>query len=152
MILGPDLFCPILHVNLPLDVIWNSPIDLILRTIFLIVDISFSKCSNLNSLIGIIRTLVTILFSSPDRVREVLQRTLIRNIGEFNTDENYRGNWGEVSFIIPFEDIYDNGEISIGDGEVSDFLKFMEKVRETEISKWAINSSVVEKITCHFMF
>lgn len=76
----------------------------------------------------------------------------IRNIGEFNTGENYRGNWGEVSFIIPFEDIYDNGEISIGDEEVSDFSKFMEKVRETEISKWAINSSVVEKITCHFMF
>ena len=76
----------------------------------------------------------------------------IRNIGEFNTDENYRGNWGEVSFIIPFEYTYDIGEISIGDREASDFSKFMEKLRGTEFSKWAINSSVVEKITCHFMF
>lgn len=75
----------------------------------------------------------------------------IRNIGEFNTDENYRGNWGEVSFIIPFEYTYDNDEIPIGDEEVSDFRKFMENLRETGISKWAINSSVVEKITCHFM-
>lgn len=76
----------------------------------------------------------------------------IRNIGEFNTSENHRGNWGVVSFIIPFENTYDIGEIAIGDREASDFSKFMEKLRETEFSKWVINSSVVEKITCHFMF
>ena len=76
----------------------------------------------------------------------------IRNIGEFVTSENHRGNWGEVSFIIPFENTYDIGEIAIGDREVSDFSKFMEKLRETEFSKWAINSSVVERISCHFIF
>lgn len=76
----------------------------------------------------------------------------IRNIGEFNTSENHRGNWGVVSFIIPFENTYDIGEIAIGDREASDFSKFMEKLRETEFSKWAINSSVVERISCHFIF